>query len=96
MKNAAEHAQKLFEMQVSKNDGRGVTCVRTLCVFLERGQTLEARNTATIEQDKIRGIYPDIDAYLLEHGIYEDWLVKMRGDYDEEDWHDFVEGNEGE
>lgn len=52
-------ADALFDLQDTKNNGLGVNCVRTICVYLRRGDIRSAANVAVNEGDKIRS-YPDI------------------------------------
>ena len=64
-----ELVEKLDEMQKSKNDGRGVSCVRNIVTYLHCGYVESAKQTARIESDKIRN-YPDIYEFIdnnLEH-----------------------------
>lgn len=70
-------AEQLIELQVTKNEGRGVESVRTVCTFLFRNDWDSARRAVIWDYDKIRS-YPDIDEYLRKVGLYEpssDWGV---------------------
>ena len=52
-------ADRLTRMQELENEGRGVSCVRSICTYLERGELGLAQNVATIDWDKIRN-YPNL------------------------------------
>ncbi len=62
MKEAAEELDKL---QAAKNDGRGVSCVRTICDYLKRGDITSALAVTFNESDKIRN-YDDIVEALCD------------------------------
>jgi len=59
-------SRKLFSQQEQKNDGRGVTCVRAICTYLDRGDFNSARTVFQGEGDKIRA-YPDIEATCIKY-----------------------------
>ena len=63
-------ADKLDVLQAEKNDRRGVSCVRTLIMYLRRGDIDSARAVCMNEGDKIRS-YPDIKQILEEELINE-------------------------
>jgi hypothetical protein len=65
----ANLADKLDELQVSKNDGRGVSCVRGIIFELRRGNVDSAKAICNNEGDKLRN-YPDI-VKLIEEGLLE-------------------------
>ncbi len=65
----AQLADELDALQAIENDGRGVSCVRTVCLFLRRGDLQEAKSTVNNESDKIRS-YPNIVAKLREIGFW--------------------------
>jgi len=52
-------ANRLEELQSTKNEGRGVSCVQTLIVYLRRGDIDSAKAVYLNKGDKIRN-YPDI------------------------------------
>ena len=56
-------ANKLEELQRTKNEGRGVSCVRTIIAYLHLGNIEKARAVCLNESDKIRN-YPDIKKAL--------------------------------
>lgn len=62
-------ARKLDGLQSTKNDGRGVECVRSISTWLRRGDLTSARAVAQNEADKVRN-YPDIVAALREIGFW--------------------------
>lgn len=69
--DAAKLADELFALQAKHNGDRGVSCVRTMCMFLARGQYSSARAVAANEGDKIRS-YPDIVAVLKRIGFWHE------------------------
>lgn len=72
--NDTELACELRQLQAPLNQGRGVSCVRTVCLFLERGDRGSARAVILNESDKIRS-YPEIVAVLRREGLWPeiDW-----------------------
>ena len=58
-------ARTLHAMQMGKNDGRGVSCVRSLCAYLNRADYESAEAVCLNEWDKIRN-YPDIAQFLID------------------------------
>ena len=58
-----EIANQLFTLQEVKNDGHGVSCVRSIVALLHGGQLEDAIATYVNEYDKIRS-YPDIKEFL--------------------------------
>ena len=58
-------ADELDALQASKNEGRGVSCVRTMVMYLRMGNITSAIAVRMIEGDKTRS-YPDIEKYLNE------------------------------
>ena len=61
-----ELAIKLHGLQAYENGGRGVHCVRTICTYLQLGDTSSAIAVARNESDKIRN-YPKIEAILCQN-----------------------------
>lgn len=68
-------ADILDEVQMKENDGRGIACVRTMIMYLRRGQLESAKAIRRIEGDKTR-CYPAVEERLNEffgcrmHGSY--------------------------
>ena len=58
----------LKKLESSANEGRGVQCVKSIIVWLERGEYALAKNAACIENDKIRN-YPEIKDELCAMGV---------------------------
>jgi hypothetical protein len=69
-------AEMLDEIQSKENDGRGISCVRTMIMYLRNGQFDSALAIRRIEGDKTR-CYPAVEEKLIEffgcrmHGRYE-------------------------
>lgn len=59
-------AIKLYNLQSMENDGRGITCVRSLVTYLNMGKLNDAKILRSVENDKIRN-YPDIEKFLQEN-----------------------------
>lgn len=76
-------AQLLWKLQESKNEGRGVSCVRTICSYLTLGKFHSAQYVRQLDGDKTRQ-YEDIENELTRffgcrlHGKdnCNDWLCK--------------------
>ena len=68
-------AQKLDEMQVSKNEWRGVSHIRTIVAFLRAGSIDKAKAVCYNEGDKMRS-YPDI-LEIIEKELLEGKLFKL-------------------
>lgn len=68
-------ARDLEELQAKENDGRGVSCVRTLCVYLRRGDLRPAQALCHNEWDKIRN-YPPLALQIFD-GL-EELLIRER------------------
>ena len=76
-------ADELDALQAPKNDGRGISCVRTIVMYLRMGNITSAMAVRKIEGDKTRS-YPDVEKYLDEvfgcrtHGVLgcDGWLCK--------------------
>ena len=60
-----EQIEKLDSLQRLENDGRGVSCVRTIITCLRNSQYKDAVTCCITENDKIRN-YPPIQKYLIE------------------------------
>ena len=63
-------ADSLDVLQAEKNDRRGISCVRTLIVYLRRGDIDGAKAVYLNESDKIRN-YPDIKEMLEQELLKE-------------------------
>jgi hypothetical protein len=62
-------ADEIFAVQAKQNNGRGVSCVRDIVIYLrESGDTDRAKAVVWSEFDKIRN-YPEIVAVLRKHGL---------------------------
>ncbi|MBK9141697.1 MAG: hypothetical protein IPM23_04320 [Candidatus Melainabacteria bacterium] len=62
-------AEELDRLQSGENQGRGVSCVRTLIFYLRRKEFDKAKAVARNESDKIRS-YPEIVAVLKRVGFW--------------------------
>ena len=58
-----EIADKLNELQKTKNDGRGISCVKTICHYLKLGQIESAKQVARTDGDKLCQ-YSDIRIFI--------------------------------
>ena len=58
-----ELAARLRERQAPCNDGRGISCVRTICQHLMLGSWDNASHVFRIDSDKLRA-HPEILGYL--------------------------------
>jgi len=67
-------AQRLHELQVSKNNGRGVDHIRTIISFLRAGMIDKAKAVCYNEGDKMRS-YSDI-LKVIEEELLEEPLSK--------------------
>ncbi len=56
-------ADKLDGLQREKNNGRGVSCIQTIVIYLRQGDAQKARAVCWNEADKIVN-YPDIRKVL--------------------------------
>lgn len=62
---SASLADELENLQADKNEGRGVTVVRSIAGLLRSGNIQEAKALASHDHDKIRN-YPDIENVLRQ------------------------------
>lgn len=63
-------------LQQKKNNGRGVSCVKSIIIYYRRGMILDAEATCFNENDKIRN-YPDIQEKLAQiFPKYRDFLIR--------------------
>lgn len=65
---------QLYALQCPKNEGRGVSCVRSIANEILRGDTESAKIITSIEWDKIRS-YPDIAQWLKNNGFANPFWV---------------------
>ncbi|MDR3616564.1 MAG: hypothetical protein P4L53_23595 [Candidatus Obscuribacterales bacterium] len=72
---ATSLADELDSLQARENDGRGVSCVRSIVDYLRRDDLSAARAIVNNEGDKIAS-YPAIEAVLMRVGfVYQaDWV----------------------
>lgn len=68
MKNY-EIADKIDFMQTRKNNGRGISCIRTIVALLNRDDFISAKVVVNNEWDKIQ-LYKDIAQYPIEQKLY--------------------------
>lgn len=59
----AELANTLTELDSKENGGRGVSCVKTIIMYLQRGDIESVKAVMLNEGDKIRN-YPEIETML--------------------------------
>lgn len=59
-------ADELDVLQAKKNEGRGVSCVRTMITYLRRGEINLALAVRQVDGDKTRS-YPDIEQFLNDN-----------------------------
>jgi len=62
-------AEKIDKLQAEKNNGRGVSCVKTIVDLLRRGELESAKAVCFNEGDKISS-YPDI-ADVLKKELFK-------------------------
>ena len=75
-----EISSNLFEMQQTKNQGRGVSCIRSVCAYLDLGKVEDAKLIIQHDWDKISN-YGDIAKFLKNVMLAErSWYVN--GIYD--------------
>ncbi len=56
---------RLDELQAKENDGRGISCVRTILTYLRRGENQLAAAVRSTEGDKTR-VYPEVEEQLYQ------------------------------
>lgn len=85
IKKCLEMADQLDSLQETKNEGRGVNCVRAVIDALRQGNYSEAKAIANNEHDKITR-YPDIETMMEGFGLSESyatfnarWEAKLKG-----------------
>jgi hypothetical protein len=72
---------ELQTLQAEKNDGRGVSCVRTVVTYLEMGKLDKAQAVCWNESDKMHS-YPDIQKFIVENVFGEEkhpWWLSYKG-----------------
>ena len=65
MKVTEEQINKLDKLQAQENDGRGVSCIRSIISYLRRGQYNDGLTCCFTDSDKIRN-YPEIYTFMEE------------------------------
>lgn len=76
-----EWIDALDDLQKSKNNGRGVSCVKTFIDYLKMGMTKEALAVYNNESDKIMS-YPDIYKMIKnKFGIKDVFDTILKGQY---------------
>ncbi len=68
----AEIANRLEVLQQNENNGRGVSCVKEVIVWLRRGDFEKAKLMATHDHDKIAN-YPEIERIMETYGLCESY-----------------------
>jgi hypothetical protein len=58
-------AEILYMAQAKENDGRGISCVRTMIMYLRNGSFEAAQSIRRTEGDKTRS-YPEMETKLTE------------------------------
>lgn len=66
-----EIAQQLESLQAKKNEGRGVSCVRTIISYLKNNDLDNAKAVCYNESDKLSS-YPDIMDFIKENLFEKD------------------------
>lgn len=69
-------ADRLDSLQAVENEGRGITCVRSIVLYLRRGDWESAQAIRRNEGDKTR-VYPRVEAELF--AIFGDRLTGKGG-----------------
>lgn len=72
-------AVELYNLQQSKNNQRGVSCIRAVVVYLLMGNFERAQAVANWDQDKIRS-YPDLDKFCIEHNLHDARMLNENGE----------------
>lgn len=75
-------AREVRLVQGRQNSGRGVSCVRDVAMYLERGNLRLAKTVVWSEFDKIRN-YPDVVSVLRRLGLMDEvdaTHAKIRGE----------------
>lgn len=58
-------ANKLYQLQAKENDGRGITCVKSIVTYLKAGDLRSAVLIRQHDGDKTITYY-DVEQYLIE------------------------------
>lgn len=61
-------SEQLKRLQESKNNGRGVSCVRQICFYLRENKLDDAKAIVNTDWDKIAN-YPDIANLLMDNKL---------------------------
>lgn len=61
--HAKEIAQTLEQMNAEKNQGRGLECIRSVITWLRRGMIEHAKNTASIDSDKLHIVAENVRSF---------------------------------
>jgi hypothetical protein len=61
-------ANTLHKMQLDKNNGKGINCIQTICLYLHRQDFESAKSVCENEFDKIRN-HPEIVSCLKSLGL---------------------------
>jgi hypothetical protein len=65
MKISKTQLDQLRELESEANDGRGVTCVRSIIFYIETGDFESAAIRYRTDRDKLRQ-YPELEAFLKD------------------------------
>lgn len=87
MEITKEQIDELDRLQAAHNDGRGISCVRSILIYLREGDIESAITIRCTEGDKIRQ-YKDVKDFLREmfgcrlHNKHncDEWLCKELGE----------------
>jgi hypothetical protein len=73
-------ASELDGLQQVENEGRGISCVRTVVTYLKRGELSKAQAVCFNESDKMR--YDAIQKFIVEN-LFKDkshpWTLTYKG-----------------
>jgi hypothetical protein len=59
-------ANQLDDLQRNENEGRGVSCVKSIVLHINRGEIEAAKAFCFTDADKINN-YPEIKQFLISH-----------------------------
>jgi hypothetical protein len=83
MNNQKISPQSLFKLQEVENEGRGISCVRSIHLYLSLGDVGSAKAVINSEFDKIRN-YPTIVQWLTDNDLMPSSVDGDRIDRDAE------------
>lgn len=63
LQECEEAAEDLLRLQAGENQGRGIPCVRTLCVYVRRGDLGRAQQLCRKENTRLRN-YPRVRGFI--------------------------------